>query len=240
MKQFKFLMPFAIGVSMTAFLFSCNSGEEKKAEEPAKDTTAKIQPPPPPPPPPKLMVIMHKVANFAKWLPQYEGHDSVRQAAGLHNFVVARGVQDTNMVMISLIMDDVAKAKAFAADPGLKDRMKKAGVTGMPDISYMEMEMLGTSDNTSTRLLVRHKVKDYAAWKKVYDSDAGARAAAGLTDRALGYEIDNKNSVSLVFLVSDMKKAEEFGKSEELKKKMQEGGVEGAPTMFFYNVAKKY
>jgi len=25
-----------------------------------------------------------------------------------------------------------------------------------------------------------------------------------------------------------------------LKKKMQEGGVEGAPTMFFYTVAKKY
>lgn len=30
MKQFKFLMPLAVGVSMTALLFSCNSGEEKK------------------------------------------------------------------------------------------------------------------------------------------------------------------------------------------------------------------
>ena len=234
-------MPFAMGMSMTAFLFSCNSGEEKKADDKPADTTAATQnPPPPPPPPPKLMVIMHKVANFAKWLPEYDAHDSVRQAAGLHSLIIGRGVQDTNMVMISMIMDDTAKAKAFAAAPGLKERMKKAGVIGMPEISFVEMESLITTPSSDTRLMVKHKVKDYAAWKKVYDSDAPARAAAGLTDRALGYDIGNKNMVSIVFLVSDMKKAEEFGKSNALKKKMQEGGVEGVPTMFFYTVAKKY
>ncbi len=243
MKQFKFLMPFAMGLSMTAFLFSCNSGEEKKADDKPADTTAKAEtpPPPPPPPPPKMMVIKSKVANYAKWLPEYESHDSVRLASGLHSYMIARGVQDTNTIMVMMVMDDTAKAKAFAASPGLKERMKKAGVVGPPEISYIDVQMLDQTPNTtSTRLFVKHKVKDYDAWKKVFDADKPNREAAGLTDRSLSYEIGNNHLVSLVFLVADMKKADEFGKSDALKKKMQEGGVEGAPSMFYYTVAKKY
>jgi hypothetical protein len=44
----------------------------------------------------------------------------------------------------------------------------------------------------------------------------------------------------MVFLVGDMKKAEDFSKSPELKAKMEAGGVEGPPTFFYFTIAKKY
>lgn len=242
MKHFKFFAPVAIGVSMTALLFSCNSGDEKKADEPAADTSAAKAPEPPAAPakPANLMTVIAKISNFAKWLPDYESHDSIRRSFGLHNFSIARGVKDTNMVMVVLTMDDVAKAKEFASSPDLKARMKKGGVVGQPTISFLDMQMLDPTTSTSMRLLVKHKVKDYEAWKKSFDSHKQVRTDAGLTDRALGYEFGDNHMVSLVFLVSDMKKAEDFSKSEDLKKKMEEAGVDGPPTFFYYNQVKKY
>ncbi len=243
MKQFKFLAPIAIGVSLTAVLFSCNSAEEKKAETPVDTTAAKPPEPAAPVKPANVMVVMAKVANFAKWLPDYESHDSVRLASGLHNYVIGRGVKDTNMVLVALKMDDVAKAKAFAASPDLKARMKKGGVMGAPAISYMDVQWMdaATNDNPNpTRLRVTHKVKDWNAWKTEFDSHKQARIDAGLIDRSVGYSMDDNHMVSLVFIVTDMKKAEDFAKSDDLKAKMEKAGVEGPPTMFFYTVAKKY
>lgn len=241
MKQFKFLMPFAVGVSMTAVLFSCNSGEEKKAEGPAQDTTtAKAPEPAAPAKPDNIMVVIAKVANYAKWLPDYESHDSVRLASGLHNRIVCRGTKDSNMVMVVLKMDDVAKAKEFAASPGLKERMKKGGIVGPPTISYLDMQRLDTTVTGTSRVLISHKVKDWDAWLKVFDADKPNRVAAGLTDRALGHNVGDNHMVTIALTISDMKKTEDMAKSPELKKKMEEAGVEGPPTFFYYTVARKY
>lgn len=242
MKQFKFLMPLAVGVSMTALLFSCNSGEEKKAEEPAKDTTAAKAPEQPAAPvkPDNIMIVIHKVANYDKWLPGYEAHDSVRLAYGLHSRLLCRGTKDSNMVMVVVKMDDAAKAKEFAALPSLKDAMKKGGVIGAPTIYYVDMQRLDTTVTGTSRVLINHKVKDWDAWLKVFDADKPNRLAAGLQDRALGYGVGDNHSVTIALAVSDMKKADDFSKSPELKKKMEEGGVEGPPTMFYYTVVKKY
>lgn len=241
MKHLHFLAPMVIGVSMTTLLFSCNSGEEKKADEPAADTTAVKAPEPAAPvKPANIMIIIHKVANFAKWMPGFEAHDSVRQAYGLHNNLVARGTKDSNMVMVVSRMDDAAKAKEFAALPNLKEVMKKVGVIGAPTISYVDMQMLDTTANGVSRVLITHQVKDWDAWKKVFDADKPNRIAAGLTDRALGYSVGDNHSVTMALVISDMKKAEDFSKSPDLKKKMEDGGVQGPPTFFYYTVIKKY
>jgi len=237
MKQFRFSA--AIIVAMVV-LFSCNSGDDKKVED-APDTTA-VKPPEPTAPvkPQNTVVVTHKVANFDKWLAGYETHDSVRLAYGLHSYVVGRGVKDTNMVFIAMRMDDYAKAKEFSTSANLKDAMKKAGVQGAPTVSFGDMQLLDTTDMNPLRLRVTHKVKDYDTWKKEFDSHEQARRDAGLTLRALAYSMDDRNQVAIVFNVADMKKAEEFGKSADLKAKMEQAGVEGPPAMFFYRVVKKY
>lgn len=241
MKQFKFLAAVCFAAGMSFSISSCNSGDEKKIDDKPADSSSVKPEPMAPAKPANLMVVMHKVANFAKWKTNFESNDSLKNAYGLHNYVLARGVKDTNMIMVVVKMDDAAKAKEFAALPELKAAMQKGGVIGAPTISYLDVQMQDTTANTaSIRVMVTHKIKDWDAWKKVYDDDKTNRMNAGLTDRVLAYRVGDNHQVSMVFLVSDMKKAEDFSKSPELKAKMEAGGVEGAPTFFYYTIAKKY
>jgi len=242
MKQFKFLATACVAVSTLVLFFSCNDGGEKKASETAVDTsTAKPSAPAPAAKPGNVLIIMHKVANFAKWKLAYESHDSARVANGLHNYIVSRGVADPNMVMVALKMDDANKAKEFTARPDLKTAMEKGGVIGTPSFNYIEVLMLDTSTNIqTTRVILTHKVKDWDDWKKEFDSHKQVRMDAGLTDRAVGYSVGDNHSVTVVCAVNDMKKAEAFFKSPDLKEKMAKAGVEGPPAIFFYTVAQMY
>src|SRR5690349_13996197 len=43
--------------------------------------------------PQNMLVVMQKVASYSKWKPVYDGHDTARVAAGLHSYVIGRGVQ---------------------------------------------------------------------------------------------------------------------------------------------------
>ena len=222
---------------------SCNNAAEKK-EEPvisSADTAASAPVPAAPAKPANLAILKHKVADFAKWLPLFESHDTARLRFGLHNFMIGRGVKDSNMVLVALWMDDFEKAKAFTELPDLKAAMQKGGVIGKPEISFMDMQMLDSGKlETPFRMMVTHQVKDYAAWKASFDSHKQVRIDANMTDRAIGYEMGNNKKVTVVTAVNDMAKAEAFSTSKELKDRMQEAGVEGPPTIFFYRMAKKY
>jgi hypothetical protein len=240
MKQIKFLSSAAIIIVM---LFSCNSGGNSSTSNTNKDSTATMTPAPPPTPaPPAItMLIKQKVANFAKWFPGYEAHDSMRVASGLHNFVVGRGIKDSNLVLVALHVDDTTKAKEFATSPGLMEAMKKAGVIGKPTIFYSINRFHDTTTDQSTeRAIITFKVKDYDAWKKVFDGDKQDRMNAGITDRAINQYIDDPNMVSLVMAIADMKKAEDFMQRKELKHRMDSAGVVGPPDVYFYHVVKQY
>ena len=240
MKQSAFLSSAAILLLM---LFSCNSGSNEKSADTTKDSAATETTPPPPPParPAITLLIKHKVANFDKWFASYEAHDSVRMSYGLHNFVVGKGMKESNTVVVALHVDDTTKAKEFAAAPELKERMKKAGVTGPTTFMYVINRWNDTTtDAVTDRVIINQHVKDYDAWKKVFDSHKQARMDAGITDRAVSQSIDDPNFVSAVFVIHDMKKATDFMNSKDLKDKMAEAGVIGPPDIFFYHVVKQY
>jgi len=224
------------------FFSSCNSKSDKKAEENKTDTTGTIvQPPEKVAGPASMLMVKHKVANYEKWKTAYDAHDSARQANGLHNYVIARGLEDSNMVMVGMKMDDVAKAKAFGSSPEVKDVMKKAGVTNAPVIDYLEAVLSdATNIDQTIRLMIRAKVKDWDAWKKAYDSHIQKRIDAGLTDRVVAHTVGDNHNVTVVFAVADLEKAKAFLNSPDLKERMKESGVEGPPDIFFYTVALKY
>jgi hypothetical protein len=245
MKQLRFLATALAATSMSLFLSSCGSGgDEKKTEEAPKDTSTQKMtetPPPPPAKPGNVLIIKHKVANYAKWKPFYDAHDSARLAAGLKSYIIGRGTPDSNMVVIVMKMEDANKAKEMAGSKELKERMQKAGVISKPSFEYLNVVMNDTSAIPQTaRLMVTHKVKDWDAWKKAFDSHKQARMDAGLIDRGLGYSIDDNHNVSIVFAVTDMAKAKAFTTSKDLKDKMAEAGVEGPPAFTWYNIVQKY
>lgn len=245
MKHSKFLSSAAI---IMLILFSCNSGGNESTTTTSTDSTMKdssttmTQAPPATPAPPTItMLIKQKVANFAKWFPGYEAHDSARVASGLHNFVVGRGIEDSNTVMVALHVDDTTKAKEFAMSPGLMEAMKKAGVIGKPTFFYTINKFHDDATDASTeRAIINFKVKDYDFWKGVFDGDKQDRINAGITDRAISQYIGDPHMVSLVMAIADMKKAGDFMKRKELKHRMDSAGVVGPPDVFFYHVVKQY
>jgi heme-degrading monooxygenase HmoA len=85
-----------------------------------------------------LVVVRHRVEDFAAWKQQYDEHAPVRETAGLTGSRVYQSVDDPNNVVILLEMADVAKAKAFAASDDLKAAMERAGVTGSPSVDFLE------------------------------------------------------------------------------------------------------
>lgn len=243
MKQFKFLAAM-IAASITLLIYSCNGGGEKKVEatQTNSDTTTTMVEPEAPPKPGNFLLVKQRVANYAKWLPTYEGNDSTRAANGLAKFVLGRGIgNDSNTVFVALKMTDVTKAKELTASKGMRDKMQKAGVIGTPSFTFLETVMLDkATDASTTRVLMMHKVKDWDAWKKEFDSHKQVRSDAGLADRAVGYSVGDNHMVTVVCAVSDMEKAKVFMASKDLKDKMAAAGVEGTPTIFFYDVVKSY
>jgi|SRR5450631_1707891 len=231
-------------ICLTVLLFSCSGGSEK-TETPAADTTAVVATPPPPPEKPvfvpfKVMVVTHHVKNFTKWEAAYNDHDSIRKAYGLAAYVIGRDLKDSNFLYVVNKMEDLQKAKTFSTLPNLKVVMKKAGVSDVPHFGYGEVIRNDESPiDYADRLMVTHKVKDFAAWLKVFDSEGPAtRAGYGMIDRVIARDLIDSNLVTLVFAVSDMAKAQARGKSPELKKIMTDAGVVGPPTIRWFRIVK--
>lgn len=235
----------AIFASAMILLFaSCNNSTEEKKETSAADsssiTKAPEQPAKPTFQPFTVMMVKHPVKNFDKWLPVYNGHDSVRKQYGISELTVGRGLDNANIVYIAFKVDDVQKAKEFSALPNLKETMQKAGVSGPPTFSYINVVRNDSSTiPEKDRVLVAHHVKDFDAWLKVYDGEGKeTRAANGLIDRGLGRGVDDPNTVYILFAISDLAKAKARFASPDLKKIMTDAGVDSPPTFSFYKVVK--
>lgn len=82
-------------------------------------------------------------------------------------------------------------------------------------------------------ILVRHKVADFAKWKPIYDAHAPARQEAGLREEYLLRSIDNPNEVVLLFAAEDLKKAQAFAASPDLREAMERAGVIDKPDIYF-------
>lgn len=186
----------------------------------------------------KIIGIKHKVADYEKWRKVYDAHDSTRTAYGITHYMIGRGIDEPNMIIIMDKMNDVQKAKDFSKLPNLKETMKKGGVIGTPEFTYYDViRNEPTPIDQKERLMVTHRVKDFDAWLKVYDAEGTAkRMDEGLIDRGMARGIDDPNMVSVVFAITDMKKAKDNINSEAKKKLMKEAGVEGTPQMFFYKL----
>lgn len=241
MKSIKFLSTLVISGAMLTGMHSCNSSDEKKTDDTKTDSTKMKHDATTPAKPSDILVVMHKVSNYDKWLPVFESDDSAQKANGLTRTVLGRGIDDPSMVLIGFRMTDYNKAKGMSGSPELKAKMQKGGVTSAPMFHFENMQAMDTTTNSMTdRVIIFSKVKDYDTWKKSFDDHRDARKNGGLTDRGVGYGFDDKSNVVVVLCVNDMKKARDFLNSPELKARRAAAGVIGTPDIFFYHVVKQY
>ena len=191
--------------------------------------------------PENMVVVTHKVANYTKWLPAYDAHDSARLANGVHSYVIGRGFLDSNMVMVVMKIDDTAKAKAMMKDPNLKKLMQKSGVIGEPMISTFAATWQDTATiDAKLRSRTTFTVKDWDAWVKGFEEGKQERLDNGITDRVIGHELNDNKKVTLVTAVLDTAKAFAYYKSDSLKKRREATGVVGEPVRFLFRIAKRY
>ena len=233
---------------ISALLFSCNGDTKettKTDSEKTADTTATMQAAPTPTmehsltAPFDVAVMTHAVKDYAAWRPVFNADSTSQKASGMETLVVATEMDKPNNVYMAFKISDVAKAKAMVADPKLKETMGKAGVTSKPEVEYLHVIRFNSESKEKKWVTIAHKVKDFDAWVKVYDSEGTAkRASEGMVDVVLGRGIDDPNLVYIVFDITDMAKAKAALASEEKKKLMASAGVEGMPKIAFYNTAE--
>lgn len=84
-------------------------------------------------------------------------------------------------------------------------------------------------------VLIRHKVRDFNAWKKGFDAHAPKRAEAGLSDKQVLRNADDGNEVVLLFDAKDLALAKAFIASADLRETMQAFGVADKPDIYFLN-----
>lgn len=77
--------------------------------------------------------------------------------------------------------------------------------------------------------LVKHEVRDYDAWKAVFDGDADRRKASGIVGHHINRSADNPNALAVYFPATDLSKLQEFLADDTLKLKMKDAGVMGPP-----------
>ena len=87
--------------------------------------------------PQNVMGLKCKVYDYAKWKTAYDAYDSVLLVNGIHSYLIGRGLQDSNMILVTMKIDDIAKAKAFAKDAGLVKKMLKGSVRSKPALLFL-------------------------------------------------------------------------------------------------------
>jgi quinol monooxygenase YgiN len=82
-------------------------------------------------------------------------------------------------------------------------------------------------------LFVKHTVKDYGNWKRVYDEFATTRKQNGVTGASVYRSAESPKTLIVTHQFNDMKAAQAFADSDVLKSAMANAGVEGHPEIWF-------
>ena len=88
-------------------------------------------------------------------------------------------------------------------------------------------------------LFIKHKVADYAAWKKIFDEFVETRRAGGEKSYQILHPENEPNNLYLMFEWDNIANAQNFMQSPELKNAMLNAGVTEEPQISFLNELDK-
>jgi quinol monooxygenase YgiN len=80
-------------------------------------------------------------------------------------------------------------------------------------------------------MFVRHKVTDYANWKREYD--AFDKKAHGVTAASVYRDPDDPSTIIVTHTFKDISTAKKFTNSDDLRSTMERAGVQGPPEIWY-------
>jgi hypothetical protein len=174
--------------------------------------------------------VSHEVADYAKWKAGFDEHLSFRMEAGIKDIFVKRDINNTNSVTVFFEVNDLNKAKAFISSPNLKEAMTKSGVVTDPVIVFYESGTECVAINSSALVTtITHSIKDFSAWKLVYDAGEELRKNSGINDNVILRSLSDENRITVLGSSSSVAKFNEFMLNPDLKAAMEKAGVVSKP-----------
>ncbi|GGH91638.1 hypothetical protein ACFFGR_05470 [Arthrobacter liuii] len=82
--------------------------------------------------------------------------------------------------------------------------------------------------------LVLHRVADYEAWRKVYDSFGHLQKEGGVTEESVHRMADDSNNVLVIHHFNSVDAARAFFARDDIREALQRGGVQGEPRIEFF------
>ncbi len=84
-------------------------------------------------------------------------------------------------------------------------------------------------------VMLQHEVKDFAAWKVIFDGDEPGRAQAGVKLMGLYTAYENPNDVTMLFEVPKVETFDEAISDPQRQADMMKAGVTSAPVVKMFN-----
>ena len=85
-----------------------------------------------------IVHVHHHVADYAHWRPFFDEHQKVREKHGAIGHRLYRSAEDPNDLVVVNEFATIEGARAFAADPSLREAMAKARVDRQPEVLFLE------------------------------------------------------------------------------------------------------
>ena len=177
------------------------------------------------------LVVHHFVRDYDTWKPVFDEHEDVRRSHGEVEHRIYQDIYNPNRVVIHNDFPSEEAARAFMTDPSLPDAMERGGVEGEPGIGLVERtEQRRYADgDVAVTVVVHHRVKDFGAWKPVFDEHEGVRRSHG----ELGHRIYQTAGDPCGVVIHNDFPSEAAGRGflddPSLPAAMERGGVEGTP-----------
>ena len=87
----------------------------------------------------------HKVKDYASWKVVFDSAVEMRRASGEKSWQIFHPDDDPNNIVVLFGWDNLENARAFLANPGLKEAMGKGGVLEPPTVYFLEEYEQGTT-----------------------------------------------------------------------------------------------
>jgi heme-degrading monooxygenase HmoA len=84
------------------------------------------------------MFVQHGVQDYEAWKSVFDSVGDLRRRSGEKSYQILRQENGSNKLVALFEWDSLDNARKYAASPELKEAMQRAGVTGKPEILFLE------------------------------------------------------------------------------------------------------
>jgi len=84
------------------------------------------------------MFVRHSVQDYEAWKSVFDSAADLRRRSGEKSYQILRQDTGSKELVALFEWDSLDNARKYAASPELKEAMQRAGVTGKPEILFLE------------------------------------------------------------------------------------------------------